>query len=75
MMMPDWIGVWEDNFLGIRGQLRGERAAGMAPRRGMSSYSDSAVDAYARREATRRVEEAINRWNAEQDEKAKRGRA
>lgn len=74
-MMPDWIGVWEDNFLGVRLQLRGERAAGMAPRRGMKSYSDSAVDLYARREATRRVEEAINRWNAEQDEKAKRGRA
>ena len=75
MSTPNWIEVWESNFLGVRGQLHGERAAGMSPRRGMKDYSDRAIDAYTRREATRRVEEAINRWNEEQDAAAKKRRA
>jgi hypothetical protein len=65
MVKPDWIEVWESSYLGIRGQLQGERAAGMAPRRGMKNYSDSQIDRYARKEATRRIEESICRWNEE----------
>ncbi len=60
---PDWRVVWEDSFVGVRDQLRQERAAGMRPRRGMPSYSDGSVDTYARQTANRRCEEAINRWN------------
>ena len=70
---PDWGVVWEDSFLRIRDQMRAERAAGMRHRRGMKDYSDTQVDAHARREATRRIEESINRWNEEVDEKARKG--
>ena len=70
---PAWSEVWEDSYLRIRDQMRAERAAGMRPRRGMRSYSDSALDSHARKEATKRIEESINRWNEEIDEKARKG--
>jgi len=60
---PDWRAVWEDSFVGVRDQLYQERAAGMRPRRGMRSYSDSAIDKYARAEADRRTDAAIIRYN------------
>ena len=60
---PNWGEVWEDAYTGVRGQLQHERAAGSRPRLGMKSYSDSEIDRYARREAERRCQEAINRWN------------
>lgn len=59
----NWVAFWEDQFVRIRGQLRGERAAGMRPRVGMKDYSDAAIDRYSRREADRRCEEGINRHN------------
>ena len=62
---PDWRAVWEDAFVGVRDQLRAERAVGLR-RVGLRSTSDSALDRYARREADRRCEQAINRWNEEQ---------
>jgi hypothetical protein len=62
--MNRWSALWEDQFVRIRDQLRAERAAGMRPRLGMRNYSDGAIDAYARREASARAEEAINRHNA-----------
>lgn len=68
-----WTEVWEDSFVRIRDQIRAERAAGVAPRRGMKTHSDSQIDAYSRREANRRCEEAINRHNEEIELKAKRG--
>ena len=61
--MPSWTALWEDSFVRIRGQLRAERAAGSRPRLGMKTYSDSAIDTYARREADRRAEAAIIRHN------------
>lgn len=62
-MRPQWTALWEDQFVRIRGQLRGERAAGMRPRLGMRNYSDEAIDRYSRLEANKRAEEAINRHN------------
>lgn len=62
-MAPDWVALWEDQFVRIRDQLRQERGAGMRPRRGMKDYSDSAVDLYSRREADRRAQEAVIRHN------------
>jgi len=73
VIRPDWTEVWEDNFLRIRDQLRAERAAGMSPRRGMRSYSDDQIDHYTRREAARRCDEAVNRWNEEIETKARKG--
>lgn len=73
VIRPDWVDVWTDNYLRIRDQLRAERAAGMRPRRGMRSYSDSEVESYSRREAGRRCDEAINRWNEEIETKARKG--
>lgn len=61
---PDWIEVWEDSYIGIRDQLKAERAAGRAKRYGMRRFDDEAIDLYSRREAEKRVQEAINRWNA-----------
>ena len=63
MNKPNWKDNWEDSFIRIRDQMKAERAAGMKPRRGMKNYSDSLIDSYARKEATRRIEESINRWN------------
>ncbi|MCY1055434.1 hypothetical protein [Nannocystis sp. SCPEA4] len=70
---PNWTEVWEDNFIRIRDQLRAERAAGMRPRLGMKSYSDDQIERYTRREAARRCDEAINRWNEEVETKARKG--
>ena len=73
MAAPQWTEVWEDSFVRIRGQLQAERAAGMRPRVGMRSYSDSAIDRYSRDEASKRCDEAINRWNEELEQKARKG--
>lgn len=73
MSRPDWREVYSDQYERIRGQLEQERGSGLRPRVGMRDYSDSAIDAYSRRESARRCEEAINRWNEEQDKKAKKG--
>lgn len=73
MPVPNWIEVWESSYLGIRDQLRQERGAGMRPRLGMRSYSDGQIDSYSRTEASKRVEQAINRWNEEREEKAREG--
>lgn len=70
---PEWPRVWEDHFTRVRDHLKAERAAGCAPRRGMKSFEDSQVDAFARKEATRRCEEAVNRWNEEIETKARKG--
>lgn len=64
MNKPNWIAVWEDSFTRIRDQMKAERASGMKPRKGMKNYSDSLIDSCARKEANRRIEESINRWNA-----------
>ena len=45
----------------------------MRHRRGMRSYTDTEVERYSRREAGRRCDEAINRWNEEIETKAQRG--
>ena len=63
MSRPDWIAVWQDAFASVRDQLRSERAAGMRPRVSMRNYTDSTIDTYARREAERRCQQSINRWN------------
>lgn len=73
VIRPDWAAVWEDHYVRIRDQLRAERAAGMRPRLGMRDYSDRSIDTYARKEASRRCDEAINRWNEEIEEKARKG--
>lgn len=64
MSNPDWREVYADSFVGIRDQLKAERAAGRSRRPGMSSFTDAAIDRYARREAEKRVQQAINRHNA-----------
>ena len=74
VIRPDWTAVWEDHYVRIRDQLRGERAAGMRPRVGMRDYSDRSVDLYSRKEASRRCDEAINRWNEEIEETARKGK-
>lgn len=63
MSRPDWVAVWEDAYSGVRNQLRAERALGNRPRVNMRNYSDDQIDQYARREAEKRCQEAINRWN------------
>lgn len=73
MHKPDWREVYADTYQRIRVQMEQERASHLQPRRGMKDYSDEAIDQWARREATRRIEEAINRWNEEQDIKARKG--
>lgn len=73
VIRPDWVAVWEDNYVRIRDQLRAERAAGMSHRRGMRDYSDPAIETYSRKEAARRCDEAINRWNEELETKARKG--
>jgi hypothetical protein len=68
-----WRYAFEQSFVRVRDQLRVERAAGMMPRRAqgcgrgvdMKNFSDAEIDRYARREAERRVNEAINRHNEE----------
>ena len=70
---PNWRDLYWDNYVRIRGQLQGERAAGMRPRVGMRDYSDRAIDLYSRKEAARRCEEAINRHNEKIGEKARKG--
>lgn len=63
MSRPDWREVYQDSLHGISQQLRAERAAGTPPRTGMRNFSDSSIDDYALREAEKRVQAAINRWN------------
>lgn len=63
MERPDWKEVWEDNYVRIRDQIKAERAAGCSPRKGMKDHSDSSIDKYSRKEANRRCDEAINRYN------------
>jgi hypothetical protein len=60
---PDWRAVYQDALDGVVGQLRAERVAGNEPRVGMRNFSDGAIDDYALREAEKRVQAAINRWN------------
>ena len=60
MSRPDWFAVWDDAYNGVRNQLRAERTLGTRRAR---EFSDRAIDDYARREAERRCNEAINRWN------------
>jgi hypothetical protein len=65
----NWRHAYEQAFVRVRDQLRAERAAGGAPRRAqgagrgvdMRNFSDSEIDRYARHEAERRVQEAMNR--------------
>lgn len=65
----DWRTAHDEAFRDVRDQLRHERALGRAPRRAqgagrgidMRNFSDAEIDRYARREAERRVQEAINR--------------
>lgn len=65
----DWRFAYERAFVRVRDQLRAERAAGMSPRRAqgagrgvdMRNFSDAEIDRYARHEAERRVQEAMNR--------------
>lgn len=73
MATPNWIALWEDQFVRIRDQLLRERGAGMRPRRGMANYSDGAIDLYSRREADRRAQEAVIRHNEAIERKAKKG--
>jgi hypothetical protein len=61
---PDWREVYQDAQQGVRGQLQAERAAGLPPRHGMKDSSDASISAYSLREAEKRVQAAINRWNA-----------
>lgn len=63
----DWRRAYTKSFEQVRDQLRRERALGRPPRRAgvgrgvdMRDFSDAEIDRYARREATRRTEEAIN---------------
>lgn len=62
-MAPNWPALWEDSFVRIRDQLRGERFEGHPKRLGMRERDDSAIDRYAREEASRRAEGAIIRHN------------
>lgn len=72
-LRPNWVALWEDQFVRIRDQLFQERGAGMRPRRGMRNYSDSAIDLYSRREADRRAQEAVIRHNEAIERKAAKG--
>ena len=70
---PNWRDLYSDQYVRIRDQLRGERAAGMRPRLGMADYSDRSIDSYSRKEAARRCEEAINRHNEKIELQARKG--
>lgn len=69
----NWQYAYDSAFVRVRDQLRMERAAGNRPRRAegagrgidMKDFSDAEIDRYARREAERRVQEAINRHREE----------
>jgi len=64
----NWRRAYVESFLAVRDQLRRERSQGQAPRRArgvvgvdMRDSSDAEIDRYARREAERRTQEALNR--------------
>lgn len=67
---PDWRHAYVETYVAIRDQLRAER------RCGGREMSERDIDAHAWREAERRTQEAIRRWNERASERNRKlGRA